>query len=71
MDFDELSPLDEMDILLREMYALAWRAAQAECEDSERMILQERMDALVELYGNARDRLMRELEEYGYYEPGR
>jgi len=65
MDFDELSPLDEIDVLLREMYALAERAAQDECEDDERLALQERLDALRELVDNAADRLEEEMEAPG------
>lgn len=60
MDFDELSPLDEIEILLREMYALAKRAAEDECEDDERMVLQERLEALRELVDNAADRFEEE-----------
>jgi len=56
MDFDELSPLDEIDLLLREMYGLAQRAAQDECEDDERLVLQEQLEALMELLDNAADR---------------
>jgi len=59
-DFDEFSPLDEMETLLREMYALAERSAQDACEDDERWALQERLEALMELYDNAVDRFEEE-----------
>lgn len=56
-NFDEaLPPLDEIELLLREMYALASRAAEDQCEDWERLALQERLEALMELVDNAADR---------------
>jgi len=60
-EFTEMSPLDEIEVLLREMYVLAQRAAGDDCDDYERAALQERFDALRELLDDAADRY--ELEQ--------